>query len=271
MPKRFAKRRSSGGKRRVVRGRRRLTPSMFTTPSSKRAGMTSRPTRAPYGAPTKRPRSRMEAGGYYYNPPQKFRPSALAGPVGKGNVAAQVRGSKRAKGATKQGIKRKIMEALVYGANPIIKSDVKDIPSTQFDWSSGTQGHFTYVLANDPAAIEKKFLKIRDASYFNAAVAYPTASTDVNSQRMIVFPSKVIFNMKNTCTHTVYIEARVFKCKGYHGITSGQSWVEAMANDNLVQNHLAAPYPTEMTVNSLYNRPDMRSPYMNCRWTQMKS
>lgn len=276
MPKRFAKRRSTkGGKRRVVRGRRRLSSTTFMSPPSMGYYATAAPQRSPSAPKKKRLFRRGRRGrGNSSNATAAGAPfpgyrHGGAQINGKNTVPTISRGSYKRSGSVKRGIRRQIMEAMVYGANPVLRSDVKSIHVPQPDWSSGQQSVTTILMANSPQEIEKKFLKCRDASYFSAAVAYPTATSDVTSQRMVVFPTTFILNMKNTCSHTIYVEGRVFKAKGYHGISMAAAWNEALANDNLVQNTNAVPYPTEENVLSLYKRPDMKMVHLNCRFGEI--
>jgi len=267
-------RKGGKGKRKVSRTSRRLQPG-FMTPQNifaagsmaagaydyyKRGSARTRPTGANLRG-TKRRKSTRTATiapnrvAYGANPGQGPVPGVRRGKVQKVSYNAH---------------RKTMLDSLVYGMNPILKADTKSV-ATQLDWASGTQGFIEYGVGKTPSQIETMYSKMSDALYYNPTIAAPSAGSDVNTQRMNVFPAHTIVRMKNTCTHTCYLEIRIYKPKGYHTESLNTSWLNQLSSDNLVQNHLAAPYPTEENQNSLFKRPDFRSPFLNCRYSEVGS
>jgi len=163
--------------------------------------------------------------------------------------------------------KKRIMDVMADTQYPVIKAHNLDT-ATQIDWASGVQSVTNYDVGYTTLEIQDMLTQANSASNVSTgALIVPTVGSLVN-QKMDYYAKTTKLNMKNTCSHTVYIEIQAFKCKGYHSFSINNAWQEALLNDDMVQN--AATFGTEMTINAIGARPDMRMAHLNVRWQKQK-
>lgn len=165
--------------------------------------------------------------------------------------------------------KQAIMNAIADARYPIIK-DKQLQATTQLDWDAGTQG--VIVLNAGYVASELEGMVAQAASAQSVSTASLVATIPANNlnanQKMDIYDKITRINFKNTCSHTVYLEIHAFIAASYHTFSVLESWQTALVNDNMNQN--SATFGTEMVLNNLTARPDMRMPHLNVRWSKRK-
>ena len=230
----------------------RATPRPTSRPSAKtRAGMYNM--RGSYGNMLKRgTRGKIGAA----------KPDAASGATG-GFTAGRARPMGKILATRRDSINR----ALADLSYPVIKDHSLE-NATQIDWSSGQQGCKDYIAGYTTAEIQTMITQAASAqSVSTAAMVVPTVGTEKNI-KIDIFDKITKYNMKNTCSHTIYVEVRAYVSKIYHGFSVKTAWETAMLADNMVQN--AATFGTEQTSDDIGSRPDFRMADLNVRWRERK-
>lgn len=173
------------------------------------------------------------------------------------------------------GVMRKrqaqIVRVLSNSRFPVIK-DHQLRALSQGDWVANTQGVTEHILGYTTSEIESMLTQAQDAHYADTSTFATIPAVDgLVNQRMDVYDKTFKINMKNTCSHTVHLEVRLYKCKGYHSFTVGRSWDNAMATDNMLRNGGTWNPNGEQVQGSIGNRPNMSFPDLNVRWGEVKS
>jgi hypothetical protein len=163
--------------------------------------------------------------------------------------------------------KESIARVLADSKYPIIKRHSLDARQ-QVDWVAGTQGVVNFFSGYSSSEIERMMLQSQDATY-NPPTIVPFSPDGLTNQKMDVYSRTMKTNIKNTCSHTVYLEIRLYKCKGYHSYRVDDAWNQALANDNMVAN--AGTWGTEMISTDIGARPNMSMAELNVRYSEVKA
>jgi len=190
------------------------------------------------------------------------KPDAASGANGGRNVG-RARPLRKIIAKRRSGINR----ALADLAYPIIKDHALE-NATQLDWTSNQQGVKEYIVGYTTAEIQTMITQAASAqSVATSAMIVPSVGSEKNI-KMDIYDKITKYNMKNTCSHTIYVEVHAYVSKIYHGFPVKTAWETAMLADNMVQN--AASFGTEQTSDNIGNRPDFRLADLNVRWRERK-
>ena len=266
MPRRAVRSKRRYGKKRVTRSkvakRRRLNVLTAGVPlysgskskykgQHRQAGM--------YGLP--------EAMGYGKGKYTRGRSGASVPDAATGAARGFRAGRRRRMGTILARRKKSILKVIADSRYPVIKDHQLNAVG-QLDWTSGTQCFYEANVGYTTDEFEQMNTQANSAQTVSTgAIIVPNVETLVN-QRMDVYDKITKYNMKNTCSHTVYIEVQAYVANSFHGYTFARSWDEALASDDMLQNPLN--YGTEEIRTDIGKRPDMKYPQLNCRWKRRK-
>jgi len=161
--------------------------------------------------------------------------------------------------------KKRILNVLADQRYPVIKHHSLDA-ADQIDWASNAQAVVEYQVGYTTQEMQQMLDQSNAAQNVSLAALVIPNSSSLTNQKMDYYAKTSKINMKNTCSHTVYLEVVAYKCKGYHSFTMTSSWATALVNDNMVQN--PAQYGTEETRFNIGNRPNMALPHLGVRYSR---
>jgi len=190
------------------------------------------------------------------------KPDAASGANGGRNVG-------RARPLSKILAKRRnsINRAIADLTYPVIKDHSLE-NANQIDWSSGQQAVKEYFVGYTAAEVQTMITQAASAqSVSTAAMVVPTVGSEKNI-KLDIYDKITKYNMKNTCSHTIYVEVHAYVSKIYHGFSVKAAWEAGMLADNMVQN--AASFGTEQVSGDIGARPDFRMADLNVRWRERK-
>ena len=219
------------------------------------------------GHPMLRGAHTLYKGGNFYVRRQNMGKHGVSVDSGTGAAPGFKVGRTKRLGAVMQKRKTQILSTLADTRYPVLKNHLLGVVS-QLDWNATAQAVVYYDCGYNTPEIEQMLTQAQSASYIDTQALVEPASTDtLTNQKMDFYAKTTKFNFKNTCTHTVYIEIRAYRSKGYHSFSIQDSWNQALANDQMVQD--STTYNTsDETIASIGKRPDMKYAELNVRWSQ---
>lgn len=238
-------------------------------------------------APTAKPRGNLRGKNPYGKDWYESRYGSKPGPKGKAKASVRkanstnsavngfVVGKSRAKtkGAIVANRKKSIMQAIMDEKYPVVSKHAM-IPVNDIDWANGSQGVTMYQLGYDTVEVETCIDQGNAAQYVPASTSYnPSGMPNVDTatqQRVHINPKKSIFTFKNTCTHTVTMDLRLYKVKGFHSNDFISSWTTALLADNALSLLVSQSGTQEEITTSIGCRPDMRNPELQGRFTEVR-
>jgi len=182
-----------------------------------------------------------------------------------GAVHGFTAGKKKRMTSVLQSRQSRVLKVLANTQYPVIKNHLHGL-TEQLDWVAGEQNVAMYQCGYTTDEIQNMLIQSNSAnSTLTSSLVAPAITDLLTNQRMDYYTKTTKFNFKNTCTHTCYLEIRLYHCKGYHSFNVLESWTAALLNDNMLQT--PGTFGIEETVRSIGKRPDMKYPELNVRWT----